>query len=138
MRFIRFLVFAYFLFLAGFFCTVPLRDLWDWIHGQALSPRPFSVFPEDCILTILGVCFGIASANAWVRRASAGARGTGWIVAASALSLIITIGIPIALYFYGREVGFWRSYGFIVVPTPIGILGLFAFRSHSEDANRTT
>jgi len=46
-----------------------------------------------------------------------------WCVAASGMSLVLPVLIPI-LYFLGRPSGFWRSVGILTVPLAIGIGGV--------------
>lgn len=128
MRMLRFIVFAYFLFLAGFFLTMPAHDLWSVLHGKPVDHVPFSPIAQDLVLIVLGAIFGFASLTAWLQNMPKPKPRKGWIAGASIVSLLLTVGVPALLYFHDGKIIFWTSDWVFALPTPIGIVGLFVFR----------
>jgi hypothetical protein len=128
MRLSRFLLFAYFLFLAAICIAVPLRDTLARSQHQSIAGSVPLVLTKDSILLVLTFCFAMGSLSAWRGRKSQEVVGRGWLLAASVLSLVATLGIPMLYLFEEGAGGFWRAQFVFVVPTLIGIFGLYSQR----------
>jgi uncharacterized membrane protein len=126
MRILKLLVWSYFFILSTIFLTIPFADIWFGTH--TLGAKKVHVSPiVDLVSSVLGIIFLVASWLAWRDRASERAQGWKWMILASLLSMLMSIGSPL-LYSYGRGVGaFWQAERIFGIPTAIGIVGLVVF-----------
>ncbi len=129
MRIIRFLFFGYFAFLSMIFLAVPFGEIQYAMHGQNASGPHLNPLVQYVIPIVLATIFGVASWTAL--RESASLRVSGrwrkWTIAASLLSLSLSIGIPLLYYHWQGAGAFWYLQRVFAVPTAIGATGLIVF-----------
>lgn len=118
----------YFALLSMIFCAV---TLWNALPRTQVPDaglrRPVSALATGSICAVLGTIFGVAAWAAFQERASPVMRRRGWLIAASLLSLLGSIGIPV-LYWCAQGVGtLWYSERVFGLPTIVGVAGLIAF-----------
>lgn len=133
MRRLKLFFWWYFLILATIFLTIPLADI--WFGTRNLGAKNAHISPiVDLVSFVLGIIFIIASWIAWRDKASERARGWKWMMLASLLSVLISIGSPL-LYSYARGAGaFWQAERIFGIPTAIGIIGLVVFARERRHA----
>ena len=125
-RLSRVLLFAYFLVLAAICISVPFRDILARVQHQNVAGSVPQVLTKDSGLLVLALCFAMGSLSAWRGRRSQEVFGRGWLLAASVLSLVLTLGFPMLFFLQKGAGGFWRAQCIFAVPTLIGVFGLYS------------
>src|SRR5512147_1089586 len=77
----------------------PFSEIRHTIHVKGAFRSVLSMSSVGWICLILAIVFGVASWNAFKDRYSAGTRHRAWMIAASLMSLMISIGVPVLYYF---------------------------------------
>jgi hypothetical protein len=117
----------YFMSLSMIFLAAALWNIRPTTDNQAVGRGPLNPIIRGSVCTALTIVFGIAGLTAFKGRSSQVIRHRGWIVAASLLNTLGSIGVPL-LYWHAQGAGAFgysaRLFGF---PTLVGIVGLIAF-----------
>jgi hypothetical protein len=127
MRMLKLVLFWYFATVSMMLLTAPFFDLKSAIRvHRALQPSLW-LSATDIVCFALAAIFAVASWNAWPTKFNAKRGQRAWILTASLLSLLISIGLPFLYLFAPRSHSFWYLEGIFAVPTILGLMGLGAF-----------
>jgi hypothetical protein len=78
-------------------------------------------------LIAVAVICALGAWSAWRERASMNFAQVGWPITASLISLLIGLGTPVMVYFWGDRSNFLQSNRAFAIPAMVGLLGLIVF-----------
>jgi hypothetical protein len=129
MRALKFVFSFYFFVLAALSLTVPLVDISADGSGLQVSDASFgrpATIARDVVLVLLAVVFGMGGVMAWRGRKSKTERSL-WPIAASLLSLLTSVGMPLLEYRVLRRATFLEETSVFGILTIVGAIALVVF-----------
>ncbi len=139
MRIVRLLLFVYFEFLTVVFITFAINQLRHYgaRSQNGLNPPLSPVFAYLIPIT-LAVVFGAASVVIFRGAVMRKMGGNAWVIVASLLSLVISIGLPL-LYLHAQGARAFLKVGeFLFIPTLFAVTSLIVYLRRNEPLDAGT